>query len=305
MKILVTGGAGFIGSHIVDAYIELGHEVTIVDNLSTGLLSNVNPKAKFYELDINDPKVSEIIEHGNFDVINHHAAQIDVRVSVENPVLDAQSNIIGSIRLFHSAAKSGVNKIIFASSGGTVYGEQSYFPANEEHPLFPCSPYGISKLTSELYLAFYKSVYNLDFVALRYSNVYGPRQNPKGEAGVVAIFASKMLKGEQPIIYGDGTATRDYVYISDVVRANMLSLDPKVFGAFNISTGVETDVNTIFKKIKDITNSSVKEFHGPPKPGELRRSCLSYDKFRNLTGWNPEVMLDHGLNLTVEYFRKL
>ncbi len=305
MKILVTGGAGFIGSHIVDAYIELGHEVTIVDNLSTGLLSNVNPKAKFYELDINDPKVSEIIEHGNFDVINHHAAQIDVRVSVENPVLDAQSNIIGSIRLFHSAAKSGVNKIIFASSGGTVYGEQSYFPANEEHPLFPCSPYGISKLTSELYLAFYKSVYNLDFVALRYSNVYGPRQNPKGEAGVVAIFASKMLKGEQPIIYGDGTATRDYVYISDVVRANMLSLDPKVFGAFNISTGVETDVNTIFKKIKDITNSSVMEFHGPPKPGELRRSCLSYDKFRNLTGWNPEVMLDHGLNLTVEYFRKL
>ncbi|MFN3780877.1 MAG: NAD-dependent epimerase/dehydratase family protein [Candidatus Kapaibacteriota bacterium] len=303
MKILVTGGAGFIGSHIVDAYISLGHYVTVVDNLSTGDISNVNPKAEFLQLDINDPKISIIIENGNFDVINHHAAQIDVRISVDDPVFDAQNNILGSLRLYNSAVRSKVKKIIFASSGGTVYGEQQYYPANEEHPLNPCSPYGISKLTNELYLSFFQKVYGIQFVAFRYSNVYGPRQNPNGEAGVIAIFSSKLLKGVQPVIYGDGTATRDYVYITDVIRANVLSLNDKVNGIFNISTGVETDVNTIYKKLKEIIKSDLDAIHGPAKPGEIQRSCLSYEKFHRLTGWEPEIDLDRGLQLTVDFFR--
>lgn len=303
MKILVTGGAGFIGSHIVDAYIELGHDVTIIDNLSTGTVENVNPRANFYQLDINDPEIEKIFEKEKFDVVNHHAAQIDVRISVSDPLFDAKTNILGSLRLYQYSVKTKVKKIIFASSGGTVYGEQKYFPADEEHSLNPCSPYGISKLTNELYLSFFKAIYGLDFVALRYSNVYGPRQNPKGEAGVVAIFTVKMLQNEQPIIYGDGTATRDYIYISDVVRANVISLESFVSGAFNISTGIETDVNTIFRKIKNLTDSKVDEFHGPAKPGEIQRSCLSYQKFEKLTGWKPLVSLDEGLRLTKEFFQ--
>lgn len=304
MNILVTGGAGFIGSHIVDAYISLGHNVTVVDNLSTGNITNINPRAEFYKMDINDPEISNIIEKGKFDIINHHAAQIDVRISVEDPVFDAQTNILGSLRLYISAVRSNVKKIIFASSGGTVYGEQQYFPADEEHPLKPCSPYGISKLTNELYLSFFKKVYGLKFVALRYSNVYGPRQNPKGEAGVIAIFSDKLLNGIQPVIYGDGTATRDYVFITDVTRANVLSLDDGVDGIFNISTGVETDVNTIFRKLTKIINSDIEAIHGPQKPGEIQRSCLSYKKFQRLTGWKPEVYLDCGLQLTVDFFKK-
>lgn len=303
MKILVTGGAGFIGSHIVDAYIELGHDVTIIDNLSTGTVENVNPRANFYQLDINDPEIEKIFEKEKFDVVNHHAAQIDVRISVSDPLFDAKTNILGSLLLYQYSVKTKVKKIIFASSGGTVYGEQKYFPADEEHSLNPCSPYGISKLTNELYLSFFKAIYGLDFVALRYSNVYGPRQNPKGEAGVVAIFTVKMLQNEQPIIYGDGTATRDYIYISDVVRANVISLESFVSGAFNISTGIETDVNTIFRKIKNLTDSKVDEFHGPAKPGEIQRSCLSYQKFEKLTGWKPLVSLDEGLRLTKEFFQ--
>ncbi|MGB9771707.1 MAG: NAD-dependent epimerase/dehydratase family protein [Candidatus Kapaibacteriota bacterium] len=304
MNILVTGGAGFIASHIVDKYIELGHNVTVIDNLSTGLLSNVNSKAKFYEIDISDPAIERVIAEGSFDIINHHAAQINVRISVSDPIFDANTNIIGGLRLYESAVKHKVKKIIFASSGGTVYGEQRYFPAEETHPLEPCSPYGISKLTNEFYLNFYKSVYGVDFVALRYSNVYGPRQNPYGEAGVVAIFAEKMLTGGQPVINGDGTATRDYIFVSDVVRANVFALDDKVSGAFNISTGIETDVNTIFKMLKAIIPCDAKEFHGPPKPGEIQRNCLSYRKFYELTGWKPEIGLEKGLEITVEYLKK-
>jgi len=304
MRILVTGGAGFIGSHIVDAYIEAGHEVTIVDNLSTGSLENVNPKAKFFKMDIGDSKLEEIFQLGKFDIVNHHAAQIDVRVSVSNPTFDAKVNILGSLKLYEYSVKYNVKKIIFASSGGTVYGEQKYFPADENHPLQPCSPYGISKLTNEYYLNFYKSVYGVDFVALRYSNVYGPRQNPNGEAGVVAIFTKRMLTGEPAIINGDGTATRDYVYISDVVRANIFALEGNVSGSFNISTGVETDVNTIFRKLKEITGSNLQEVYGPAKPGELQRNCLSYDKFQKLTGWKPEVDLTSGLVKTVNYFKE-
>ncbi len=304
MKILVTGGAGFIGSHIVDAYIEAGHKVTVIDNLSTGLRENINPNAEFIEFDITEPKVVDIICERKFDVINHHAAQMNVRISVDDPVFDAQTNIIGGLRIYEAAIHSNVKKIIFASSGGTVYGELKYFPADENHPLNPISPYGISKLTNEYYLHYYKQVYNLDFVALRYSNVYGPRQNPFGEAGVVAIFTSKMLKGEQPVINGDGTATRDYVYIGDVVRANLIALQENVIGIFNIGTGKEYDVNYVFHALKAITGSNVEEFHGPPKLGELQRNCLTFEKFHRLTGWAPTLTFEEGLKETVNYFKQ-
>lgn len=304
MKILVTGGAGFIGSHIVDAYVESGHMVTVIDNLSTGFRENINPNAEFIEIDITDPKVVDIICERKFDVINHHAAQMNVRISVDDPVFDAQTNIIGGLRIYEAAVRSNVKKIVFASSGGTVYGELKYFPADENHPLNPISPYGISKLTNEYYLYYYKQVYNLDFVALRYSNVYGPRQNPFGEAGVVAIFTSKMLRGEQPVINGDGTATRDYVYIGDVVRANLIALQKNVTGIFNIGTGKEYDVNYVFRTLKEIIGSNVEEFHGPPKLGELQRNCLYFEKFHRITGWAPTLTFEEGLKETVNYFKK-
>lgn len=303
MNILVTGGAGFIGSHIVDAYIELGHNVIVVDNLSTGSIENLNPKAKFYQLDIRDDKVEEVFKVEKIDVVNHHAAQMDVRKSVENPIYDADVNIIGSLKLLQFSIKYGVKKFIFASTGGAIYGEQDYFPADEEHPTRPLSPYGVAKLTVEKYLYFYKEVHGLNYIALRYANIYGPRQNPHGEAGVVAIFTGKMLKGEQPIINGDGFQTRDYTYVGDVVRANVLALNYDKSDVFNIGTGLETDVNTLFHKLKTLTGANCKEYHGPAKPGEQRRSVISYDKIYKTLGWKPEVSLDEGLRLTVEYFK--
>jgi len=303
MNILVTGGAGFIGSHVVDSYIELGHNVIVVDNLSTGSLENLNPKAKFYQLDIRDDRIEEIFKNEKINIVNHHAAQMDVRKSVEDPIYDADVNIIGSLKLLQFSIKYGVKKFIFASTGGAIYGEQDYFPADEEHPTRPLSPYGVAKLTVEKYLFFYKEVHGLNYVVLRYANIYGPRQNPHGEAGVVAIFTSKMLKGEQPIINGDGLQTRDYTYVGDVVRANVLALNYDKSDVFNIGTGIETDVNTLFHKLKNLTKANCDEVHGPPKPGEQRRSVISYDKIYKTLGWKPEISLDEGLRLTVEFFK--
>ncbi|CUS96861.1 UDP-glucose 4-epimerase [Candidatus Kryptobacter tengchongensis] len=303
MNILVTGGAGFIGSHVVDSYIELGHNVIVVDNLSSGSLENLNPKAKFYHLDIRDDKVEEIFKSEKIDIVNHHAAQMDVRKSVEDPIYDADVNIIGSLKLLQFSIKYGVKKFIFASTGGAIYGEQDYFPADEEHPTRPLSPYGVAKLTVEKYLYFYKEVHGLNYVILRYANIYGPRQNPHGEAGVVAIFTSKMLKGEQPIINGDGFQTRDYTYVGDVVKANLLALNYDKSDVFNIGTGIETDVNTLFRKLKELTGANCDEVHGPPKPGEQRRSVISYEKVYRTLGWKPEISLDEGLKLTVEFFK--
>ncbi|MCS7230345.1 MAG: SDR family oxidoreductase [Candidatus Kryptonium sp.] len=303
MNILVTGGAGFIGSHVVDAYIQLGHNVIVVDNLSTGSIENLNPKAKFYQIDIRDDKVEEVFKDEKIDIVNHHAAQMDVRKSVEDPIYDADVNIIGSLKLLQFSIKYGVQKFIFASTGGAVYGEQDYFPADEDHPTRPLSPYGVAKLTVEKYLYFYKEVHGLNYVILRYANIYGPRQNPHGEAGVVAIFTSKMLKGEQPIINGDGLQTRDYTYVGDVVRANVLALDYEKSDVFNIGTGLETDVNTLFYKLKSLTGATCDEIHGPAKPGEQRRSVISYQKIYKAMGWKPEISLDEGLKLTVEFFK--
>ncbi len=304
MRILVTGGAGFIGSHVVDAFVDAGHEVEVVDNLSSGRRENVNSRAKLHVMDIRDEKIDELFQKGNFDVLDHHAAQMDVRRSVEDPLYDADVNVMGTIRLLEAARKNGVKKVILASTGGAIYGEQDYFPADEQHPLRPVSPYGVTKLTDEKYLWYYKVVHGLKHVILRYANVYGPRQNPHGEAGVVAIFTERMLRGEEPVINGDGLQTRDFVYVGDVVRANLLALDYPNDDVFNVGTGRETDVNTIFRKIRELVGANIEEKHGPAKEGEQRRSVLDYTKARKYLGWEPRVSLDKGLKLTVEYFRE-
>jgi UDP-glucose 4-epimerase len=304
LKILVTGGAGFIASHIVDAYLNLGHEVTIIDNLSTGRRENLNTRATFVEGDIRDTnKVRGVFDSTKFDIVSHHAAQMDVRRSVNDPVYDASVNIVGVLNILESCMKSGVQRFVFASSGGAIYGEQDYFPADERHPTRPISPYGVAKLTTENYLFYYKTVFGLDSVCLRYANVYGPRQNPEGEAGVVAIFTSKMLASEQPVINGDGKQTRDYVFVRDVVQANVLALESKGTDIFNIGTGVEADVNTLFHHLKNATGSRAEEIHGPGKKGEQQRSVLDARKITGSLGWKPSVSLEEGLSQTVEYFK--
>ena len=356
MKILVTGGAGFIGSHVVDLYIKKGYEVVIVDDISTGKIEYVNLKAKFYKININDTKLNNIFKKEKPDIVNHHAAQISVVESVKNPIYDATINILGTLNLLENCVRYGVKKFIFASTGGAIYEETEKIPVEQNHPTKPLSPYGVSKLAIENYLYYYKKIHNLDSAILRYANVYGPKQDPCGEAGVVAIFINKMLKGENPIISGDGNQTRDFVYISDTAKANLLALNfsledenksninlkdefkNKIKGdvvskgriesknkngnnriekdkntnneiiindiaIFNIGTGIETSINELFYKLKKITNSGVKEIHGPPKLGELRRSCLSFNKAKKILGWEPEVDIDQGLKLTVNYFK--
>ncbi len=304
MKILLTGGAGFIGSHVAEACLADSHEVVIVDNLITGRKENIPPAARFIEMDICDSEVEELFVKENFDVVIHHAAQIDVRASVAGPQFDARVNIIGSLNLLQGCKKSGVKKFIFASTGGAIYGEQDYYPADEEHPVRPVSPYGIGKLSVEKYLYFYHLDCGLDYVILRYGNVYGPRQNPHGEAGVVAIFANKMLEGSRPIVNGDGLQTRDYVFVGDIARANRLALAYPKCGIFNIGTGVETDVITIFRILKESLGSEAKEEHGPPPAGEQKRSVLDYCRAEKELGWKPEVAMKEGLRKTADSFRE-
>lgn len=302
MKILVTGGAGFIGSWIVDRLISRGDEVIIIDNLSTGKERNINKSAKFYKLDIQDPKIEEIFKTNKIDIVNHHAAQIDVRKSVIDPILDININVIGGINLLKLCVKYNVKKFIFASSGGTVYGEQNFYPTAEDHPTKPISPYGINKLTIEHYLHYYYTIHNLNYISLRYANIYGPRQDPFGEAGVVAIFINKILSKKQPIINGDGEQTRDYTYIDDVVDANILAMNSDAIGVFNIGTGIETSVNKLFSIILDIMKVNVKEIHGPPKEGEVRRSCLDYTQAKKILNFNPKIEIKDGIKKTVEYY---
>jgi len=305
MKILVTGGAGFIASHIVDAYIDLGYQLIVMDNLSSGRREYVNSKAKFYQVDIrNKTAIEKIIKMEKPEIINHHAAQISVRNSLQDPIFDAEVNIFGLLNILTAGRKVGVKKIIFASSGGVVYGEAKTIPTPEDyHPLQPLSPYGITKLASEYYLNFYCQTYKIPYVALRYSNVYGPRQNPHGEAGVVAIFTLKLLKGEIPIINGDGRQTRDYVYVGDVVEANKIALSTEAIGSYNIGTGIETSVLEIYKKLNEIIKSTISVKHGPAKIGEQARSCLDFHSSEKVLGWKFQTNLPEGLKKTVEYFK--
>ena len=305
MKILVTGGAGFIASHVADAFINEGHSVTILDNLSTGFEKNINKKAHFIKGDICDKEISSLFEKEKFDIVNHHAAQMDVRKSVADPAFDANTNILGTINLLQNSIKTGVKKFMFASTGGAVYGEQNYFPADEFHPTSPLSPYGISKLAVEKYLYFYRVQYNLNYTILRYANIYGPRQSPMGEAGVVAIFTSKLLKNEQPVINGPGTQTRDYVFVGDVVKANVVTLNDMNGDIYNIGTGKETDVNQLFHMLNKITRKNMEEKHGPPAPGEQMRSVITSDKFFKKFNWRPSTPVEEGLGKTVEFFRMM
>jgi len=303
MKIVVTGGAGFIGSHVVELYVARGHEVLIVDNLATGKRENLHPKARFFELDIRDPKTAALIRSERPDVVNHHAAQMDVRKSVADPIFDATTNILGTIELLNASREAGVAKFLFVSSGGAVYGEQETFPAPESHPTWPVSPYGVSKRSGELYAHFFLAEYGLPFVAFRYANVYGPRQDPHGEAGVVAIFSGKMLRGEPVTVNGDGKQTRDYVYVGDVARMSALALETDATGPVNVGTGIETDVNELAALLLEAAKSKSEVRHGAAKSGEQKRSVVDVRRAAEVFGWRPEVSLREGLARTVEFFR--
>ena len=305
MKILVTGGAGFIGSNLVDALVGLNHDVVVVDNLSSGLRRNLNPKARFYEIDIRDKKLSEIFEREKPDTVDHHAAQIDVRKSGEDPVADAEANILGSLNVITNCLRFGVKRVVYASTGGAIYGDPQYLPADENHPINPISQYGVSKHTVEHYLHLYSIVNGLDYVILRYSNVYGQRQNPYGEAGVVAIFAIQMLTGKQPTIFGPGDKTRDYTHVSDIVKANIVALNKGKNAIYNIGTGVETSDQEIFDTLADVLGYKGKPIYAPVRKGEVYRISLDCSKARKELGWSPKLSLREGIAQTAEYYRKL
>lgn len=306
VKVLVTGGAGFIGSHVVDAYLADGYEVVVVDNLSTGRLSNLNPAATFYEMDIRSPQLSEVFEKEQPDYVNHHAAQMDVRRSVAEPLFDADVNIRGSINLFECARNFAVKGLVYISSGGAVYGEPEYLPCDETHPVKPICQYGASKHTVEHYLYIYQQLYGLNYVTLRYANVYGPGQDPLGEAGVVAIFTGQMLNGKQVVINGDGRQERDFVYVADCARANLLALqDGNLNQIYNLGSGQGTSINQIFTLLKDITQFPRAEVHGPAKLGETRRIFLDASKADRELNWAAEVGLKEGLEKTVAYFKTI
>jgi len=303
-RALVTGGAGFIGSQIVDALIRRHVKVFVVDDLSTGHKENLNPNAGFTKLSLLNPQFPSLLKRIRPDIIFHTAAHLDLRASILNPAKDAQTNIMGSLALMQEARKAGVKKIIFSSTGGPMYPGNVRPPWSEKVPAEPISPYGIAKRAAEMYFAFLHDVHGVPFVALRYSNVYGPRQNAQGEAGVVAIFASRMLKSRPITIYGDGKQTRDYICVDDVVNANMLAMQKNVVGIFNIGTGKETNVLSVFKKLQKLTGSALPGRHAPAAPGELLRSALDSGKAARELGWRAEVSLDEGLRKTVEWFRR-
>jgi UDP-glucose 4-epimerase len=305
LKVLVTGGAGFIGSHVVDLYLEGGYEVVVVDDLSTGREINLNPQATFYKIDIRSQELARIFELEKPDYVNHHAAQMDVRYSVEHPIFDADVNILGSLNLLECARRYEVRRFVYISSGGAVYGEPIHLPCDEEHPIAPISPYGASKYAVEQYLYMYYLNYGLEYAVLRYANVYGPRQNPQGEAGVVAIFTNQMLAGRQAIINGDGKQERDFVYVKDCAKANLLATTSGVpNGVYNLGNSKGTSINQLFFALKKLTGYQAGPFHGPAKLGETRRIYLNAEKARRQLGWAPATELEAGLEETVAYYRE-
>jgi len=303
LNILLTGGAGFIGSHIADLYIDEGHDVIIIDNLTSGIGENIHTKARFIEADIATADFDKILRGLKIDVINHHAAQIDVRTSVADPVTDLRANVEGTVRLLEFAVKNNVNKFMFASSGGAVYGEQTEFPADENHTKSPLSPYGISKLTAEKYIKFFSMYHGLPYSILRYSNVYGPRQSLKGEAGVVGVFCKKIATGEKAIINGDGKNTRDLVYVEDVASANLKAMKSNLNCTINISTKKEIDINTVYEEIRKCFGSDAKPEHGPEIKGEQKRSVID-NRLADVTiGWKPLHDFGSGIKKTCEWFK--
>jgi UDP-glucose 4-epimerase len=305
--VLVTGGAGFIGSHVAGAYLERGYDVVALDDLSHGRRENVPRGAEFVEMDVRDPRAAELIRERRFDLVNHHAAQMDVRVSVSDPRFDASVNIDGLLNLLEASREAGVGRFLFVSSGGVVYGEPEARPTPESAPKLPESPYGVSKLAGEQYLYYYHRVHGLEYAALRYANVYGPRQDPHGEAGVVAIFSTRILEGSPVTVFGDGEQTRDYVFVGDVVLANLLLSDADLPRArslddrgFNVGTGVETSVNELAASLMRAAGRSVEVQYADARPGELRHSSLNAARLRGL-GWQPRTDLESGLRETYRW----
>ncbi len=304
MKILVTGGAGFIGSHVVDAMLAVGHEVVIVDDLSTGRKQNLNPGAKFYQMDIRDPGLAEMFERERPEVVDHHAAQMDVRRSVADPLFDADVNVRGTLNLLEAARTHGVRKIIYISSGGAAYGEPKYLPCDEDHPIDPICQYGVSKHVVEHYLFVYRHLYGLDYTVLRYPNVYGPRQDPHGEAGVVAILSGQMLAGQPVTINGTGEQERDFVYVADCARANILALDNGGGTIYNLGSKRGTSVNLLFSTLANIIGYSAEPTFGPAKAGETFKIYLDGTRARDQLDWSPTVDLNRGLQQTVAFLRE-
>jgi len=300
--ICVTGGAGFIGSHVADALVEAGHRVIILDDLSSGRKENVHPGAELHVLDIRSPGAAGLLRDAGVEILVHHAAQMDVRRSVADPRFDADVNIGGLLNLLEAGRRGALRQVVFASTGGAIYGEQDVHPADEEHPQRPVSPYGVSKLAGERYLYFYHHEYGLQVTCLRYANVYGPRQNPHGEAGVVAIFLDRLLRGEQPTIHGDGLQTRDYVYVGDVVRANLAAVGLDGFRIYNVGTGIETDVNTLYEGLRKALGSPIRAVHGPAKAGEQRRSSITAAKLERELGVRIATPLEEGFRITADWF---
>lgn len=301
MKILVTGGAGFIGSNIVDAMIERGHQVVVLDNLSTGRRENVNPKARLVEADITGDYIEELMLAENFDVVNHHAAHMELRASIDKPVYDANTNVLGTVRILDAARKSNVGHIVLASTTA-IFGEQQYFPATESHPIIPLSAYGASKASAENYAEYYRTAHNMSIACLRYTTVYGERQNPNGESGVVAIFLQKFMRKEQATIHGSGEQTRDYLYVADVVDANNLAHEHRLNGNYIVASGTEVSVNQIVDQLRTWMPNSVSTINGPPKIGDAQRTNCSAQKLTEATGWHAKVSIQEGLKKTTDWF---
>jgi len=304
VKILVTGGAGFIGSHIVDAFLSAGHEVCVVDDLSTGFRRNLAAGVPLHVVDIRDPKLGEVFENERPEMVCHQAARANVRESFEKPLLYAEVNVLGSLNVLECCRRFNVRKMIYACTGGAVYGTPEQLPVTEQHPVNPLDPYGASKHHVEHYMHLYEKNFGVSYTSLRYPNVYGPRQNPFGEAGVVAIFARQMLDRKQPVINGSGEQERDFVSVTDIARANLLALDKADREIMNIGSGLATSINTIYSTLADLTGFGEKAAYGPAKAGEVYRIYLNADRAKNILGWTPNVSLVEGLRATVEYFRK-
>ncbi len=303
MKVVITGGAGFIGSNVQSRLLALGHEVVVVDNLSTGFRRNVDPAAIFYELDIRDRGLLEAFEKERPDAVSHHAAQMDVRASVRDPGYDASVNVQGSLNLLEACRATEVRRFLYASTGGAVYGEPDYLPVDENHPIRPMCPYGVSKHTFEHYLELYHDLYGLQYLNLRYPNVYGPRQDPHGEAGVVAIFSLQMLRGQTPTIFGDGTKTRDYVYIDDIVDANVLGLGSSVVGTYNLGWGKPVTDFQVFDEVRRATGFALEPRYAAKRLGEIDHICLDASRARTKLGWEPTVSFAEGVAHAVAYYR--